>query len=133
MKKGLATAAIISILAWGAVFLAGCGESRRPYVGNYRSVEPFAGKGYVDLELKENGEATWNLSQEGMVSKFKWNVEDNRIWFYTKEGGIIVATTSDNGRKLMVDLTGQWHFQLPHEPVRYLRAGEGGRLLSRRG
>ncbi len=127
MKKGLATTAVITILVLGGVLLAGCGEARRPYVGNYRSVEPFAGKGHVELELKENGEATWNLPQEGMVSKFKWNVEGNRIWFYTKEGGIIMATTSDNGRKLTVDLTGQWHANCPiSQCVTFERVKAGG-------
>ena len=113
MKRNLviATATLGMVFCW--LFLAGCGESRLPYAGTYRSVEPFAGKGNVDLELKENGEATWKLSQEGVVTKFKWRVEGNSIWLYTKEGGILHGTAMEGGQKLMVDMTGQWNPSCP--------------------
>jgi hypothetical protein len=126
MKK-LAAAALIALLVFWVMLLAGCGESRQPYVGTYRSVQPFAGKGHVELDLKENGEATWNLTQEGMVSKFKWKVEGNQIWFYTRDGGIIIATSEDNGRKLNVDLSGQWHASCPvNQCITFERVKAGG-------
>jgi hypothetical protein len=98
-------AALGLILLWLA--LLGCGESRSPYSGTYRSVEPFAGQGHIDLVLKENGEATWTLA--GNTLKFKWRVDDNRIWIYTKEGGILIVTPSQGGKFLSADMSGEWH------------------------
>lgn len=106
---------LILILAMAVAFgtcLAGCGESREPYVGTYRSVEPYAGKGHIELVLRENGEATWKLGQEKTI-KFKWKVADGRLWFYTKEGGIIHVTPSDGNKRLSCDMTGEWHPSCP--------------------
>ncbi len=125
MKKCRAVgAATLAVAFW--LLVMGCGESRQPYAGNYRSVESFAGKGQVELELKENGEATWKLAQEGLIIKLKWQVEDNQLWLYTKEGGIIHATPSDKGRKLMVDMTGQWHPSCPKENCLSFERVSGG-------
>lgn len=126
MKKSLVITAAMLGLVFCGLFLAGCGESRQPYAGNYRSVKPFAGKGHVDLELKDNGEATWKLAQEGSATKFKWKVEDNRIWFYTKDGGIILATPVDGGQKLSVDLTGQWNSSCPTDHCLLFERVKGG-------
>jgi len=93
--------------------LGGCGDSREPYAGTYRSVEPFAGKGHIELVLKENGEATWKLAEEEKTIKFKWKVDDNRLWLYTKEGAIIHVTPSEGGKKLSVDMTGEWNPSCP--------------------
>jgi hypothetical protein len=115
MKRGLAiSGAILGLLLCG-LFLAGCGESRQSYAGSYRSVEPYAGKGHVDLELKDNGEATWSLAKEGIAIKLKWRVESDHIWLYNKEGGILHAIPAEGGKKLMVDLTGQWNPSCPIE------------------
>jgi hypothetical protein len=115
MRRGLmvSAAALGMLLCWLVVM--GCGESRQPFAGNYRSLEPFAGKGHIDLELKENGEATWKLAQEGIAIKFKWRTEGGQLWFYTKEGGIIHAIPGNGGKTLMVDMTGQWHPSCPKD------------------
>jgi hypothetical protein len=126
MKRGLVIAAPIISLALCWLFLAGCGESRQPFAGNYKSVEPFAGKGHVELELKDNGDATWKLAQEGVSIKFKWRVEGDRLWFYTKEGGIILGTVSDGGKKLTLDLTGQWNPSCPTENCLTFEKVKGG-------
>jgi len=126
MKRSLVIAAAILGMVFCWLFLAGCGESRQPYAGNYRSVQPFAGKGHVELELKENGEATWKLAQEGTAIKFKWRVEGDRIWFYTKEGGIILATPSEGGQKLTLDMTGQWNPSCPSEHCLLFERVKGG-------
>jgi hypothetical protein len=126
MKRGLVIAAAILGMVSCWLFLAGCGESRQPYAGNYRSVEPFAGKGHVELELKENGEATWKLAQEGTAAKFKWKVEGDRIWLYTKEGGVIIAIPSEGGQKLTVDMTGQWNPSCPMEHCILFERVKGG-------
>jgi len=126
MRKSWAIWAATLAMVWCWLLLTGCGESRQPYAGNYRSVEPFAGKGHVELELKENGEATWKMAQEGVAIKFKWRVKDNQIWLYTKEGGIIHATLSDKGKKLMVDMTGQWHPSCPKENCLAFERVSGG-------
>lgn len=114
-------------LVWVGLFLAGCGESREPFTGNYRSMEPYAGKGHVELELKENGEAYWKMPESGKTIKFKWRVENGRLWFYTKEGGIIHVTPSEGGRKLNTDLTGQWHPSCPKDKcIIFERVTKGG-------
>lgn len=113
-KRNLIYALLLG-LVWGGLFLAGCGESREPYTGTYRSMEPYAGEGHVELELKDNGEANWKLPESGKTIKFKWRVEDDRLWFYTKEGGIIHVIPSEGGQKLNADLTGQWHPSCPKD------------------
>jgi|UniRef100_A0A7V6A291 hypothetical protein len=113
MKKGLMLAAATLGMVFCWLMVMGCGESGQPFAGTYRSVEPYAGKGHIELELKENGEATWKLAQEGQAIRFKWRAEGGQLWFYTKEGGIILATPSDGGKKLNVDMTGQWHPSCP--------------------
>jgi hypothetical protein len=126
MKRGLiiSAATLGLVLCW--LILMGCGESRQPFAGTYRSVEPFAGKGHIELELKENGEATWKLAQEGIAIRFKWRAEAGRLWFYTKEGGIIHATPSEGSRKLTVDMTGQWHPSCPKEQCILFERVKGG-------
>lgn len=127
MRRILVASATALLLAAGWLMLAGCGESREPYAGLYRSLEPYAGKGHVELELKENGEGTWKLEKTGSSIKFKWRVEKNRIWVYTKEGGIIHVTPFDGGQKLTVDMTGQWHESCPADQcVTFERVKGGG-------
>ena len=109
----ISAATLGMVLCW--LILLGCGESRQPFAGTYRSLMPFAGKGHIELDLKENGEATWKLAQEGIAIKFKWRAEGGRLWLYTKEGGIIHATPSEGGKKLTVDMTGQWHPSCPKD------------------
>lgn len=127
MNRGVAFSAAALGMVLCCLLCLGCGESRQPYAGNYRSVEPFAGKGHIDLELRENGEATWKLTQEGILIKFKWRVENDRLWLYTREGGIIHAIPSDGNQKLSVDMTGQWHPSCPVDYcIEFERVKEGG-------
>ena len=107
MKKNfLKLAAILSLLVIGLA-LGGCGESRSPFAGTYRSVEPFVGKNYIDLDLRENGKGTWTLA--GKTVDFTWMVNDGRIWIYTKSGAIIIVTPGEGGKMLSADMTGDWH------------------------
>lgn len=116
-------AALVLILVWSA--LPGCGESRSPFAGTYRSVETFAGQGHIELVLKENGEATWTLA--GNTLKFKWRVDGNRIWIYTKEGGLLIVIPSNDGKTLSADMSGEWHPGCPPEQcVNFRRVEPGG-------
>jgi hypothetical protein len=126
MNKRFVTWIAVLGLALGWLFLGGCGESRQPYAGTYRSVQPYAGQGHVDLELKENGEATWKLAESGKTIKFKWKVDNGRLWLYTKEGGIIHVTPSDGGQKLSADMTGQWHPSCPKDSCVSFERQKGG-------
>lgn len=127
MKKRFITWTTVLGLVLNCLFLVGCGESRQPYSGNYRSVKPYAGQGHVDLELKDNGEANWKLEASGKTIKFKWKVDNGRLWFYTKEGGIIILTPSDGGRKLSADMTGQWNPSCPEKDcILFERVTAGG-------
>jgi hypothetical protein len=125
MKTGyLKLTATLGLLLFGLA-LAGCGESRAPFAGTYQSAEPYAGKGHIELVLKDNGEGTWTL--EGKSTKLKWRVSDGRIWLYTKEGGIIIITPSEDGKKLSADMTGEWHPGCPPEHcLNFTRVKTGG-------
>lgn len=132
MTRRLFVWAILWGLVCSGLFLAGCGESREPYVGIYRSLEPYAGEGHIDLELKEDGEATWKLTESGKIIKFTWRVEGDRLWFYTKEGGIIHVIPREGGRLLNADLTGQWHPACPKDQcVIFERVTGGGSRTSK--
>ncbi|MGQ9688132.1 MAG: hypothetical protein ACUVXF_05000 [Desulfobaccales bacterium] len=126
MKRFSLVAAVILLVSAVVLGLAGCGESRQPYAGVYRSLEPYAGKGHVELEFKEDGEGTWKMAQEGITVKFKWRVEKGRIWVYTKEGAIIHVTPAEGGRLLTVDMTGQWHDSCPVEKCLNFERVKGG-------
>lgn len=115
------------VLAWAGLFLAvwGCGESRSQYAGTYRSEQPYAGKGHIDLVLKENGEVTWTLDHN--TQKLKWKVHEGQLWLYTREGAIMIATPSEGGKKLSVDLSGEWNPSCPVDRcLIFDRLGGGG-------
>ena len=127
MKKRYVLWAAVLGLVLSGLFLAGCGESREPYAGTYRSVAPYADKGHVELVLKANGEATWKLAQEAKIIKFKWKVDNGRLWLYTKEGAIIHVTPSDGGKKLTADMSGEWNPTCPEKHcVLFERVSGGG-------
>jgi hypothetical protein len=109
MGKGVLKRAVALGLALGWLFQVGCGDSRTPFVGIYKSIEPFAGKGHIRLELKEGGEAAWTLEPEGGTVRLNWKVDSGRLFIYTKEGGIIFANPSHGGKQLTVDLSGELH------------------------
>jgi hypothetical protein len=107
MKKNFCKLAAVLALIMMGLILGGCGESLSPYAGTYKSVEPFAGKDHVDLNLQENGKGTWTLG--GKTVEFTWVVNDAKIWIYTKTGAIIIVTPSEKGQMLSADMTGDWH------------------------
>jgi hypothetical protein len=122
-KRALQGFAFLGLaLIW--LLLVGCGESRDPYVGTYRTVEKFGGKDHVELVLKDNGECTWTL--EGKTLKFKWKVDAGRIWLYTKEGGIIIVTPAPDKMTLSADLSGEWHPGCPPDKCVYFKRVGGG-------
>jgi hypothetical protein len=124
MKKSLVIGAVL-VLAFACLALGGCGDSRSTYAGTYKSVEPFAGKGHVELELKDNGEATW--THLGKTLKLKWRVGEDKIWLYTKEGGLLIVTPSEGGKLLSADTTGEWHPGCPPEKCVLFKRLEGGK------
>ena len=112
------------IMLW--LSLAGCGESRSPFAGTYRSMETYAGKDHFDLELKENGKGTWALAGK-TLAEFTWVVNDGKPYFYIKSGGILIATPSEGGKMLSVDMSGDWHPGCPPGScVVFKRVSEGG-------
>ena len=125
MKKHfLKLAAVFGLIMVGLI-LGGCGESRSPFAGTYKSIEPFAGNKFVELDLKENGKGTWTLA--GKSVEFTWVVNDGKIWIYTKQGAILIVTPGDGGAILSADMTGEWHPGCPPGScVVFKRVPEGG-------
>ena len=123
-KEFLKTAAFLGVIIVGLV-LAGCGESRTPFAGTYKSVETFAGKGNIALDLKEDGRGTWSLG--GKTVEFTWLINEGKVFIYTKTGGILVVTPSQGGKMLSADMTGEWHPGCPpNSCVTFMRVTEGG-------
>ncbi|MGB8993236.1 MAG: hypothetical protein WCD80_14370 [Desulfobaccales bacterium] len=125
MKKNfLKLAAVLGLIMLGLT-MGGCGESRSPYAGTYKSVEPFAGKNYVDLTLQEDGKGTWALA--GKTVEFTWVVNEGKVWIYTKTGAILIVTPSEGGKMLSADMTGEWHPGCPPNAcVIFKRVSQGG-------
>jgi len=111
--KFLKSISCLGLLVACAIILSSCGESRTPFVGTYISDETIADKGHIQLVLRDNGEAEWSWGEAGKTTKFKWRVQDNRVWLYTTTGAIIIATPSDDKKQLSVDMTGEWHEGCP--------------------
>ncbi len=121
----LKVAAVLGVILV-CLALGGCGESRSPFAGTYRSLEPFAGKNFAELTLKEDGKGTWTLAGKTMA-EFTWVVNDGKPWFYLKTGGILIATPSEGGNMLSVDMTGDWHPGCPADAcVVFKRLEKGG-------
>jgi hypothetical protein len=120
----LKLAAVLVLILFGLV-LVGCGESRSPYAGTYRSMETFGGKNYVDLDLKEDGKGTWTVA--GKSTDFTWVVNDGKVWIYTRSGAILIVTPSEGGKVLSADMTGDWHPGCPPNAcVVFKRVQKGG-------
>ncbi len=123
----LKRAAFLILIMLGLV-MAGCGESRSPFAGNYRSVEAFppGSNKFVELELKEDGKGTW--SQGGKtLAEFTWVVNEGKVWFYMKGGAIIIVTPAEGGKTLSADMTGDWHPGCPADAcVVFKRLQKGG-------
>ena len=102
----LKLAAVLGLIMFWLV-LGGCGESRSPFAGTYRSVETFAGKNYVDLELKEDGKGTWTVA--GKSTDFTWVVNDGKVWFIPNPAASSSPPPPKVGKVLSVDMTGDWH------------------------
>jgi hypothetical protein len=113
MKQDLIKWVVALGLVIGCLASWGCGGSRIPFAGTYRSEAPYADKGYIELDLKENGEATWKLEKEARELKFKWKVEAGRLFLYTREGAVMIATPSEGGKRLTMDMSGNWHPSCP--------------------
>jgi hypothetical protein len=125
MKNNHRTVAVILGLILVGLVLGGCGESRSQFAGTYKSVKPFAGTDYVDLDLQDSGKGSWTLA--GKTTEFTWVVNDGKIWIYTKPGAILIVTPSEGGKTLSADMTGDWHPGCPPGScVVFRRIGEGG-------
>ena len=123
-KNSLKVTVVLGLIMVGLV-LGGCGESRSEFAGTYKSIEPFAGKDYIDLDLQENGKGTWVLA--GKTVEFTWVVNDGKIFIYTKTGAILVVTPSEGGKILSADMTGDWHPGCPPGScVNFKRVKDGG-------
>jgi len=125
MKKNFVKmAAVLGLIMVGLV-LGGCGESRSEFAGTYKSMEPFGGKDYINLDLQENGKGTWTLA--GKSVEFTWVVNAGKIFIYTKPGAILVVTPIEGGKILSADMTGDWHPGCPPGScVTFKRVKDGG-------
>ena len=123
-KNFMKMAAVLGLIMVGLV-MVGCGESRSQFAGTYKSMEPFGGKDYIDLDLQENGKGTWTLA--GKTVEFTWVVNAGKIFIYTKPGAIIVVTPTEGGKILSADMTGDWHPGCPPGScLNFKRVKDGG-------
>lgn len=123
-KESLKLTAVFGLILV-SLLLGGCGESRSQFAGTYRSIEPIAGDKFIDIELKDSGKGSWTLEGKGV--EFTWVVNDGKLFFYLKSGGILIATPGDDGKKLSVDMTSDWHPGCPPNAcVTFKRISEGG-------
>jgi len=123
-KNFFKLAAVLGLILAG-LLIGGCEESRAPFVGTYKSVQPFGGKSHIDLDLQESGKGTWSLA--GKSVEFTWVVNDGKIWIYTKPGIILIVSPSDGGNILSADMTGDWHPGCPpNSCVIFKRVKDGG-------
>jgi hypothetical protein len=126
MKKDYLKIGAILVLVLVGLVLAGCGEPRSRFAGTYKSVEPYAGKGNITLNLMEDGRGTWSLA--GKTVEFTWVMNNDKIWLYTKPGAILIVTPSQGGEILSADMTGEWHPGCPTNAcVEFRRVPEGGK------
>jgi hypothetical protein len=124
MKKDFLKLAVVLGLIMVCLVLGSCGESHSPFAGTYRSVEPFAGKSFVDLDLKADGKGTW--THAGKSTEFTWVVNEGRIWIYTKSGAILIVTPGNGGNLLSADMSADWHPGCPpNSCVNFRRVPEG--------
>jgi hypothetical protein len=125
MNRNFLKITVVLGLTLLGLVLGGCGESRSQFAGTYKSVEPFGGKNYIDLDLQENGKGTWTLA--GKTVEFTWMVNEGKIFIYTKPGAILVVTPSEGGKMLSADMTGDWHPGCPPGScVNFKRVKDGG-------
>jgi len=125
MKKDFLKLAAVLGLILACLILGGCGDSRSTFAGKYRSVNPFAGKNYIDLDLRDDGKGSWTLA--GKAVEFTWMVNNDRIWIYTKTGAIIIVIPGEGGKMLSADMTADWHPGCPPDScVVFRRVPEGG-------
>jgi hypothetical protein len=123
-KNSLRMATVLALIMVGLV-LAGCGESRSKFAGAYKSVEPYAGKGNITLNLMEDGRGTWSLGEKTV--EFTWVVNAGKIFIYTKTGAILIVTPTEGGKTLTADMTGEWHPGCPANAcLVFRRVPEGG-------
>jgi hypothetical protein len=125
MRKHCLKLTLVLGLVLVGLVIAGCGESRSPFAGTYKSVEPFGGKDYVNLTLHPDGKGSWALG--GKTVEFTWMVNEGKIWIYTKSGAIVIVTPSQGGKILSADMSGEWHKGCPPGScVNFRRVKEGG-------
>jgi len=125
MKKDLLKVAVVLGLIMVGLVMVGCGESRSQFAGAYKSVEPFAGKDYVDLDLQDNGKGTWTLA--GKTVEFTWVVKDGKIWTYGKPCATRYGPPTAGRKRLSADMTGDWHPGCPPGScVTFKRVKDGG-------
>ncbi len=109
----------LGLVLLGCLGFWACGESRLPFVGTYKTAEPIANKGHIELVLKDNGEADWNWVDENRSVKLKWRVQDGRVWLYFKEGVILIGTPTNGSKILALNISGEWHEGCPVEKCIY--------------
>jgi len=125
MKKSLLKAAAVLGLIIVGLVMSGCGESRSPFAGTYKSIKPFAGQTFINLVLNEDGKGTWTVA--GKSVEFTWVVNDGKVWIYTRQGAILIVTPGDGGAILSADMSGEWHPGCPPGScVIFKRVPEGG-------
>lgn len=105
-------AGILFIYCFFLIFTAGCTESG-PMTGKYAGVEKNIPGVYSFIELKDNGQGTWETEID--VVRFRWELRVNEIRLYTEAGKVIHAPLTPEGFNIELTNVGTFVFTR-HEP-----------------
>lgn len=87
--------------------LSGCAD-QSGMAGKYRGTEENTPGVYSQIELKDNGEGTWETDID--LVRFRWKVRGNELWLHTKTGGVIQGEITPQGFDIELPNVGTFVF-----------------------
>lgn len=99
---------LLPVLVFMVIFLnSGCAD-QTGMTGKYRGSEQDIPGTYSFIELKDNGEGTWETDID--LVHFRWKIRDNEIWLHTQTGGVILGELTRDGFEIELPNVGTYSF-----------------------
>ncbi|MCA1743859.1 MAG: hypothetical protein ABR542_03235 [Desulfonatronovibrio sp.] len=76
--------------------------------GKYQGSEEDLPGAYSYIELKDNGEGTWETDID--LVHFRWKIRGNEIWLHTQTGGVIQGKLTGDGFEVELPNVGTYSF-----------------------